>query len=242
MNDQIKELRPIIDEYKDHLKAVKAGKPFEPILTAFEGPAGSPSKKRKRGSGDRRAKRVRLGIDGEDDEDNDEDDDEDSDADADADGSMDLDYDDFDSNNGGDTEAEDAVEDAIKMRSVIEIDSDGDEVIVLTDSDDEEQVTKQASSPSSKGGIVTEASLKQLIEKNEAKMKELRAKLLELKKTRTEADAKVGTHKKTASKLQKAKNAFCSKKRNEVGIVERCLDWMINLLDAVFKGCLKGRF
>lgn len=201
----MKDLRPMILEYKEHLQALKDGEPFEPFLTAPKDEGKSSPKKRKRGGGGRKAKRQR-GDDNDDDgmELDDEDDfiddgNEDEDADA-------------------DTDAEDAmVEDALNLDDVIDIDSDSDDVVVLSDSDDSDATkSKKKGKPKKNAEPVTQASLKEIIARKEVELKALRARLAEQKETRRDAVAKLNEHKKASSKLQKEKNAFCSIKRNEV--------------------------
>ncbi|CAE6439062.1 unnamed protein product [Rhizoctonia solani] len=201
---ELKELKPILAEYKDHLKALKAGKPFKPVLTAPKAPGEGSLKKRKRGSGDRKAKRARVG----------------SDDDFAEDDSMDLDDDDdfIDDRNEEEvdnTDAEDALVEEVLDQDVIEIDSDSDEVIVLSDSDDPDDRPKVKATPKATPAPSLQDCIKKSIEETEANIQELRKKADELKKSRTEAESKMNVHKKAASKLQKEKNAFCSKKRNE---------------------------
>ncbi|KAG8698906.1 hypothetical protein FRC08_005636 [Ceratobasidium sp. 394] len=180
---EVKNLRALIVEYKEHLMALRAGEEFEPFLTAPKKTESSSSKKRKRTGGGRDAKRRR----GDDDDDDDMDDfvvDDDDDA---------------------------MVEDALKPASeVIEIDSDSDEVVVLSDSDDSDEAK-----PAGEAGPVTEESLKAIIAKKEAELATARQRVAEFKKTRQDAVAKLNECKKSSNKLQKDKNAYCSIKRNE---------------------------
>ncbi|EUC63310.1 GTPase SLIP-GC protein, partial [Rhizoctonia solani AG-3 Rhs1AP] len=203
MAAEIKELKPILTEYKDHLKALKAGAPFRPILTAPETPGGGSPKKRKRGSGGRKAKRARI----------------DSDDDFSEAGSMDLDDDDFiDDHNETEevnTEAEDALVEEVLDQDIIEIDSDSDEVIVLTDSDDLDDQPKAKVTPKATPVPSAQERIKNSIQETEARIRELRQRTEELKDTRKEAESNANSHKKAASKYQKEKNAFCAKKRNE---------------------------
>lgn len=204
MDKEIKDLRPIILEYKEHLQALKEGEPFEPILTAPKDEEEEPgSKKRKRGGGDRKAKRQRG--DGEDEDGMDDDDDF-------------IDDGDDDEDNGADTDAEDAmVEDALNLDDVIDIDSDSDDVVILSDSDDSDATkSKKKGKPKKNAESVTQESLKAIIAKKDVELKALRERLADVKKARLEAVAKVNEHKKATSKLQKEKNSFCSIKRNEV--------------------------
>lgn len=204
---EIKELRPVIIEYKEHLQALKDGEPFEPILTApkDEEAEESSSKKRKRGGGGRKAKRHRGdggeddGMDLDDDDDfiNDRDEDEDDDADTDAEDAM--------------------VEDVLNLDDVIDIDSDSDDIVVLSDSDDPDASQSKKKGKTKKSAEpVTQESLKEIIAKKDTEHKALRQRLAEQKKARQEAVAKLNEYKKTSSKLQKDKNGFCSIKRNEV--------------------------
>ncbi|CAE6511703.1 unnamed protein product [Rhizoctonia solani] len=201
---ELKELRPILAEYKDHLKALKAGKSFKPVLTAPKAPGETPPKKRKKGSGGPKAKRARL----------------DSDDDLAEDDSMDLDddgdfIDDREEIEEVDTDAEDALVEEVLDQDVIEIDSDSDEVIVLSDSDDPDDQPKAKLTLKATPGPDAQERVKKSIQEAEDKRKELRARAEQLNKTKTEAESKVNALKKTISKLQKEKNAFCSKKRNE---------------------------
>ncbi|CAE6530132.1 unnamed protein product [Rhizoctonia solani] len=198
-----KELKPILAEYKDHLKALKAGKPFKPVLTAPKKPSNGSPKKRKKGSGGRKAKRARM----------------DSDDDFTDDDSMDLDDDDDFIDDRDeievDTDAEDALVEETLDQDVIEIDSDSDEVIVLTDSDDPDEHPKVKVTPKPTPGLDAQERIMKSIQETGARIQELRTEIDRLKKTRSEAESKANAHKKAASKLQKEKNGFCSKKRNE---------------------------
>ncbi|KAG9084570.1 hypothetical protein FS749_005121 [Ceratobasidium sp. UAMH 11750] len=183
---EVKNLRALIVEYKEHLMALRAGEEFEPFLTAPKKIESSSSKKRKRGGGGRDAKRRR----GDDDDDDD--------------------MDDFIVDNDDD-EDHAMVEDALEPASeVIEIDSDSDEVVVLSDSDDSDEAK-----PAGEAGPVTEESLKAIIAKKEAELATARQRVAEFKKTRQDAVAKLNECKKSSNKLQKDKNAYCSIKRNE---------------------------
>ncbi|KAL5632722.1 hypothetical protein ACGC1H_005617 [Rhizoctonia solani] len=207
--DEIDELKPILAEYKDHLKALKAGTPFRPILTAPKIPGEGLPKKRKRGSGGRKAKRARIDSDDDfaeadsmdlDDDDNDDDDDF---------------IDDRDETEEVNTEAEDALVEEVLDQDVIEIDSDSDEVIVLTDSDDLDDQLKAKAPPKAPPMPSAQERVKNLIQETVARIQELRKRMKELEDTQKEAESNVNSHKKAASKYQKEKNAFCAKKRNE---------------------------
>ncbi|KAJ1303224.1 hypothetical protein OPQ81_011422 [Rhizoctonia solani] len=202
-----KKLKRILAEYKDHLEALKGGRPFKPALTAPKNPDEGSPKKRKKGSDGRKAKRARV----------------DSDDDLAEGNSMDLDdndddddfIDDQDEIEDVDTDAENALVEETLNHDVIEIDSDSDEVIVLTDSDDpsDQSKVKPTLRPTPRPG--TQEHIKKSIQETEVKIRELCKKIEQLKQTRSEADSKANAHKKVASRLQKEKNAFCSKRRNE---------------------------
>jgi hypothetical protein len=137
-------------------------------------------------------------------------------------------------NKEGDTDAEDAmVEDVLNRGDVIEIDSDNDEpeVIDLSYSDDpettkDELMTASEDMPATLARgesmvdtiLAVQTRLKADIEKAEAEVKELKMKLDQQTKARANAEANANECRREGSNLQKTKNSYCSRKRNEVGI------------------------
>ncbi|KAG8716350.1 hypothetical protein FRC09_015864 [Ceratobasidium sp. 395] len=193
---EMKKLRPLLLEYKEHLAALRNGEEFEPFLTAPNKTESPSSKKRTRGGGGRKAKRRRN--------DNDEGQDDDMDdfiVDDDEDDAMVEDA--LSANDNNDNDDDD---------DVIVIDSDSDDIVVLSDSDEDEIKVVR---PASEAEPVTEASLKATIARKEAELGAIRVRVNEHKATRQEAAAKLNEFKKSLNKLQKDKNSFCSIKRNE---------------------------
>ncbi|KDN41718.1 hypothetical protein RSAG8_07249, partial [Rhizoctonia solani AG-8 WAC10335] len=165
-------------------------KQLEPILADSQNAWRRVTEETQEGiSGGRKAKRARV----------------DSDDDFAEDNSMDLDDDDdfIDDHDeieeANTTDAEDALVEEVLDQDIIEIDSDSDEI-----------TPKATPVPN------IQERVKKSIQETEARIQELRKRTEELKKTRTEAESKANSHKKAASKFQKEKNAFCSKKRNEM--------------------------
>lgn len=188
IDKSLKQLRPILQEYKNHLRALENGESFTPTLTAKaskDSDDDKPGKKRKRGDGDEKksSKRRRTSdSDNEDDDDFIADDDEELVFTDEEDGSE----------KGSDEEVEDDLQKS----------SNG------SDEEEEESAAEEEE--------VTEESLKANIKEAEDGIKEGRVALSEQRRLRKEAvDALAGIKKRQVA-AQRQKNAFCSLRRSEV--------------------------
>lgn len=196
----LKEIRPMLQEYKDHLKALRNGESFTPELTAKkskgkkkrarsstpDSDSSSPAgKKRKRSSGkESSSKRRRSDPMDEDDDDFIVDDDEEPDFDDDE------DSDDKKSDKGNND------------------DDDKDQSDSETEGGEDEEDQME--------GDVTEESLQKKIKETDTAIKEGRVQLSEQRRLRKEAMDQLAALKKKQDILQREKNAFCSLKRSEV--------------------------
>lgn len=216
LNDQpetdrgLKELRPLLAEYQEHLHALEKGESFTPKLTGkgkskkakssgdededeemsnASDDEGSPKrgKKRKGGAGSAQRSAKRRKSTEEDDFIVDDDDDEEL--------TFSDDEESVAASEGGvgpeDSEFDDGSDD----------DKDDDDKEKEEENDEEE---------------VTEESLKAKIAEVKEAITMGREKLAEFRRQRKEAIDKIAGLKKRESKAQREKNAFCSKKRSEV--------------------------
>ena len=192
IDKMLKSLRPLLQEYKDHLKALQSGESFTPQLTAKNSkkrarsstpdsnPDSSTGKKRKRRSDKERSSKRRK--------------------------SSDMDDDDDDFIVDDDEELEFSEDDDGKTDSGSEEDPDSE----TQSGDENEQVIDED---------VTEESLQKKIEETDEGIKEGRIQLSEQRRLRKEATDSLAALKKTQDGLQREKNAFCSLKRSEVRLV-----------------------
>lgn len=204
----LKEIRPMLQEHKDHLKALRDGESFTPELTAKkskgkkkrarsstpDSDSSSPAgKKRKRSSGkEPSSKRRRSDPMDEDDDDFIVDDDEELDFDDDE------DSEDKKSHKGSDDD-----------------DDDGDDDDDNKDQSDSETEGGEDEDDQMEEGV-TEESLQKKIEETDTAIKEGRVQLSEQRRLRKEAMDQLAALKKKQDILQREKNAFCSLKRSEV--------------------------
>lgn len=202
----LKQLRPILAEYEEHLKALQSGESFTPKLTGSgkskkvrkssdasdedavmsdASDASSPKRGKKRkagGEGKRAAKRRKSGR-SDDDDDFIVDDDED------------LTFSDTESSKGSDDGGDEPA------------DSEWDEVSNASkDDEDDEQAEEEE---------VTEESLRAKIDEYKEAIKQGRTDLSDFRRIRKEAADAIASLKKSEQKAQREKNAFCSKKRSE---------------------------
>lgn len=201
IEDELKHLRPLLKEYKEHLRCLKEGLPFEHKLTGKKAEAAAAAKqgkKRKNARGGKKgsSKRRRSGNDSDEDvemESGDsmsdfiDDDDDDSDAESDVESNKDSEE---------DSDAE-------------EKDSDAE------DSDTDESNAKSSDMEDDDDDEVTEESLEAIIKEKSATLTEQRAKLTEARAQKKEAIDRLAKLKKAIDKTQRQKNAYCSKKRSE---------------------------
>ncbi|THH33781.1 hypothetical protein EUX98_g424 [Antrodiella citrinella] len=196
----LKTLRPMLSEYKDHLKALKNGESFTPVLTAKKpqnkkkrarsstpnsDDEASAGKKRKRSSGGaEKSSKRRKHADMDDDDDFIDDDEE-------------LEFSDEE------VEADDRKTD----------DESGDEDESDKESSDTESGDNGADEEMEEE--VTEDSLQDKIEEYDNAIKEGRVALSEQRRLRKEAVDQLATLRKKQDGLQREKNAFCSLKRSE---------------------------
>ncbi|CAL1702209.1 unnamed protein product [Somion occarium] len=186
VDKELKETRPLLEEYKDHLKAIQNGKSFAPLLTAKKPKAKEDStkgKKRKRSRGDKGSSKRRKTVSDDEEDDFIVDDDEE------------LDFSDSGSDKNSDSESEKSDD------SDADLDASSDK----GEDDDDEEAQEE----------VTQESLKAKIEELEEVIKEGRKNLSECRRLRKEASDELATLKKRESKAQREKNAFCSLKRSE---------------------------
>lgn len=202
IDKSLKSLRPMLQEYKDHLKALQNGESFTPTLTAktpkkkrarSSTPGsdieemGSPSgKKRKRHDHKEKSAKRRKSNDGSD--------------------AMDDD-DDFIVDDDDELEFSDDEDGERKSETGSDDDMDSSKESETEGGDEEDDEMEED---------VTEDSLKQKIEEAESAIKEGRVQLSEQRRIRKEAMDQLATLKKTQDKQQREKNAFCSLKRSEV--------------------------
>ena len=230
----LKEIRPLLAEYQEHLRALESGETFTPRLTGKDkgkkskssrdededeemsdasGEESSPKRGKKRkndaGSAQRSAKRRKSTE--EDDFIVDDDDDEE------------LTFSDDESEGGlGPEDSEfDEASDADK-------DEDDEEEEEEEENDDEEEVTEE--------------SLKAKIAEVKEAITIGRTKLSEFRQQRKEAVDKLASLKKRESRAQREKNAFCSKKRSEVSFARsKLLSSFLNSI-SVFARRTERRF
>ncbi|KAH8106194.1 hypothetical protein BXZ70DRAFT_422562 [Cristinia sonorae] len=204
IDQSLKTIRPIMQEYKAHLQALKDGEEFTPTLTGKQRKKkrtrssspdsdgeSSPGQKRKRSGGkERSSKRRKSGPMGDDDDDfiDDEDDEE-------------LQFSDEDETDKESTKESDDESDGDKSES----ETDDDEDDAEEDDDEDEEMDEEA----------TEESLKGKIAETDAALKEGRVQLSEQRRLRKDAVDQLASLKKKQDHLQREKNAFCSLKRSE---------------------------
>ncbi|KII94798.1 hypothetical protein PLICRDRAFT_86263 [Plicaturopsis crispa FD-325 SS-3] len=189
LDGTLKETREYLREYEEHLRALEAGEPFVPRLTAKNKTAGKTNgKKRKNSSGGKGGSPKRRKSDGGDGFGGDDDEDMDDDVEV-------ISDDDSDSEDGSDKDSD---EEGSKSGS--DSDSESDE------GEDEEE----------EGEVeVTPDDLKAKIDDAKLTIKATREKLNEVRKQKKEAIDNLATLRKKEHKAQKEKNAFCSLKRSE---------------------------
>ncbi|GJE84682.1 nuclear GTPase SLIP-GC [Phanerochaete sordida] len=209
MDQTLKQLRPMLAEYEEHLKALKDGASFTPKLTgsgkakkahkkaddsdddaemsnASDDSSTKRGKKRKAGGDGKRKAKRRKSDTFDDDDDFIVDDDEDlafSDTESEK-GSED----------GGDGPADSEWDEASNASK-----DDNDE------GDDEDKEEEE----------VTEEGLQAKIDEHKDAIKQGRTELSEFRRLRKEATDAIASLKKREHKAQREKNAFCSRKRSE---------------------------
>ncbi|KAI0079668.1 hypothetical protein K474DRAFT_1683062 [Panus rudis PR-1116 ss-1] len=189
IDKELKEIRPMLQEYKEHLKALEKGETFTPTLTAKRKKVNA-GEKRRRGSDDEGApfkRRRTADSDYSDDDDFIVDDDDDLDVELELAGSE-------DDNKQSEADSSDGEKPSD--------DKDSDKGADDEHTDDEEEE-------------VSQETLRTNIAEAEDAIKEGRAQLNELRNVRKEAIDKLANLKKRESKAQREKNAFCSLKRSE---------------------------
>ncbi|KAJ7276327.1 hypothetical protein B0H12DRAFT_1084814 [Mycena haematopus] len=211
---ELKALRAILSEHKEHLECFKEDKPFIPRLTAKKSdkteakvkvPKG---KKRKNNRGGKKGSPKRHRSESLDCDEDDKMDDGESDIFKSDSDKSDVDSDEEDKGSENDSDDSDSEKD-----SDADEDSAGEE-----DSDDEKDSDREVSdieAVDEPEEEVTEETIKHDIAEAKKLVDDARQRLNEPRKQRKEATDHLATLKKKATTAQKEKNAFCSRKRSE---------------------------
>ncbi|KIK65342.1 hypothetical protein GYMLUDRAFT_70455 [Collybiopsis luxurians FD-317 M1] len=186
---ELKTLRAIRKEYRDHIEALRNGEHFTPVLTALAG-SQSTGKKRKNNRKGKKAspKRRRSSLDS----------DQDSDVDMEED------------ETGDESTSSSSENDS-------DVDSDKDSISGIPDSEGSETVNTDNSDIEVEALVeeITEETVRAKLEKISGDIKGARTRLSDARKEKKSAIDCIANLKKSLAKVQRTKNGWCSIKRSE---------------------------
>lgn len=220
----MKSLRAIQKEHQNHIEALRNGDDFTPVLTGSRKPS-TPKKRKNRRKGKKGSSKRRRSSVSSDDED--------------------------ESDGSDDSSSESAVED-----DEDELDSSSDDSDDSDDESSDSQLSPKYHKHSGHSDMeveglleeqVTEESVQERLEQTQANIRAARGRLSEARKDKKIAIDHLASLKKSLSKVQKAKNGFCSLKRSDysrdvlkedfrTGGLLRCL-FAIRMLNLILYHC-----